>query len=280
MLEEARGGLSIYIDVKHPEIVKLERLGISTLLYSMATEFCREYLGLALRAKSPKFFGSGALNIDEVMKRRAELWRIEVADIAVDARGQATTERSGRSAAHFGGYGVPQIVTSASITKLEVGGSGSASINAASPEPVGDEKILRIVDVSGALGIDGYYFRIMDAPARAFGNEIRTMKEVYVFWFGNRVTYVFSDGVNTAFHYELRLDRFIRVDGDAGGTMRLERPIQEFGAAMFVQIPEKLEPFVVPTSQSDVLVTVNYDWIDLNRGSAVLAEGELAAAPQ
>jgi hypothetical protein len=83
--------------------------------------------------------------------------------------------------------------------------------------------------------------------------------------FGNRVTYVFSDGVETG------LNAFVTVDGDAGGTVRLSRPIQEFGNAMFVEIPEKLEPFLVPAPGKDIYVTVNYDWIDLKKGETFLA---------
>ena len=136
--------------------------------------------------------------------------------------------------------------------------------------PSREQRILKIVDLSGNLGIGGYYFRIMDAPAKAFGDDIQTMSEVFAFWFGNRVTYVFSDGVSTAFHYELRLNAFVKVDGDAGGTMRLTKPIQEFGGAMFVEIPEKLEPFIVPSQGQEIVVSVNYDWIDLQKGEAIL----------
>lgn len=269
--------LIINVDVKHPEIVKLEKIGISPMLYSMATEFCREYLSSVLKAKSPKFFGSGALNIDEIMKRRAELWKIEAVDIAVDPRGDAP-----KTTGHFGGVGIPQVVSSASIAQIEVGvptaateGGVPEAAGAATTEtadlPTAEQKILKIVDRSGSLGVEGYYFRIMDAPAKTFGNEIQTMTEVFAFWFGNRVTYVFSDGVETAFHYELRLNSFVTVDGDAGGTMRLSKPIQEFGNAMFVEIPEKLEPFLVPAPGKDVYVTVNYDWIDLKKGETFLA---------
>jgi molecular chaperone HtpG len=260
------GRLSIYVDVRHPEVAKLAQLGFSPMLYSMATEFCREYLSSVLKAKSPKFFGSGALNLDEIMKRRAELWKIEAADIALDPRGEAP-----RQTAHLGGFGLPQIVTSASITHIEVGAQGTEGARAAEdPTPGREQKILKIVDLSGKLGIEGYYFRIMDAPAKTFGNEIQTMTEVFAIWFGNRVTYVFSDGVSTAFHYELRLNSFVKVDGDAGGTMRLTKPIQEFGQAMFVKIPEKLEPFIIPGPGKEVFVTVNYDWIDLKQGKTLL----------
>jgi hypothetical protein len=270
------GRLAIFVDVRHPEVAKLEQLGVSLLLYSMATEFCREYLGSVLKTKSPKFFGTGALNIDEILKRRAELWKIEAANIAIDARGQAprgSGHLGGHFGGHFGGIGLQQVVDTTSITEVEVGGPVAADAAANPTEAPGqDQKILRIVDASGQLGIGGYYFRIMDAPAKTFGNEIQTMSEVFAFWFGNRVTYVFSDGVRTAFHYELRLNSFVKVDGDAGGTIRLSKPIQEFGGAMFVEIPDKLESFIVPAPGKEVLVTVNYDWMDLSQGKAILAD--------
>lgn len=264
------GRLTIHIDVRHPEVSKLHQLGFSPVLYSMATEFCREYLSTVLKSNSPKFFGSGALNIDEIIRRREELWKIEAADIAVDPRGEAP-----RQTAHYGGVGIAQVVTSAGIAHMEVGAPGSDKEPTVEPAqvPGRDQKILKIIDLSGTLGIAGCYFRIMDAPAKTFGNEIQTMTEVFAFWFGNKVTYVFSDGIRTAFQYELRLDAFVLVDGDAGGTVRLSRPIQQFGSAMFVEIPETLERFLVPTPERDVFVTVNYDWIDLSEGKALLAGG-------
>jgi hypothetical protein len=181
----------------------------------MATEFCREYLSSVLKAKSRKFFGTGALNVDEIMKRRAESWKIEAVDIAIDQRGDAP-----RTIGHYGGVGIPQVVSSTSIAQVEVGaptevGEAAAGETVDVPTvdvPTREQKILRIVDRSGSLAIDGYNFRMMDAPAKTFGNEIQTMTEMFAFWFGNRVTYVFSDGVETAFHYELRLNSFVTVD--------------------------------------------------------------------
>jgi len=259
--------LVINVDIRHPEIAKLERIGVSPMLFSMATEFCREYLSSVLKTKSPKFFGTGALNIDEIMKRRAELWRIEEGDIAIDPRGVAA-----KTTGHYGGVGIPQLVSSTSITQVEVAAPTTAftSTQVIAEAPAREQKLLRIIDRSGSLGIAGYYFRIMDAPAKTFGNEIQTMTEMFAFWFGNRVTYVFSDGVETAFHYELRLNSFVTVDGDAGGTVRLSKPIQEFDKAMFVEIPDKLEPFLVPAPGKDIYVTVNYDWIDLKKGRTFL----------
>jgi hypothetical protein len=67
-------GIEIIVDVRHSEITKLRSLGITSLLYSLIAAFCQEYLGPTLRKHSPKFFGSGALNVDLLAKKRSELW--------------------------------------------------------------------------------------------------------------------------------------------------------------------------------------------------------------
>ena len=74
-LSDARGDgpLEIAVDVRHPEIAKLRKLEFGPLLYSLIGTFCREYLSLALRKRSPKFFGSGAVNLDSLEKKRSEL---------------------------------------------------------------------------------------------------------------------------------------------------------------------------------------------------------------
>ena len=46
--------IEIFIDVRHPEIAKLEDLGYSQLLYSLIATFCREYLGSSLKKWSPR----------------------------------------------------------------------------------------------------------------------------------------------------------------------------------------------------------------------------------
>ncbi len=68
--EDARRPLEIFIDVRHQEISKLRSLGFSPLLNSLIAAFCREYLGTSLRKISPKFFGSGAVNLEMLAKKR------------------------------------------------------------------------------------------------------------------------------------------------------------------------------------------------------------------
>ena len=102
--------LTIYVDVRHSEITKLERLGISPLLMSMIAAFCREYLGSTLRSRSPKFFGSGAVNLDWLAKRRSEFWLLLTDEIQVLSQG---TQR--------------QVVRSSDVQVVHAGSVGSGN---------------------------------------------------------------------------------------------------------------------------------------------------------
>ena len=84
-LREHGGGQppDILVDVRHPEITKLEVLGFTDILYSLISTFCREYLGPSLKKWSPRFFGDGALNLELLSKRRSELWILVKGDIGV-----------------------------------------------------------------------------------------------------------------------------------------------------------------------------------------------------
>ena len=75
--------LRIFVDVRHEDVKKLAQLGITPLFRSMVSAFCREYLGPTLRSRSPKFFGTGAVNMDWLARHRSESWVLLTDDIAV-----------------------------------------------------------------------------------------------------------------------------------------------------------------------------------------------------
>lgn len=269
------GKVKIYVDVRHKEIERLRPLEGSPLLYSMATEFCKEYLGNALKAKSPKFFGSGAMDFDELIKRRAEVWKLVEADVFTEIKGVDLTDSGTREAYRRNRAGIQETFVSTDIKSVEVGEvtapENDTGEEAADCDKKRTPKILRIIDKSGDVGIDGYYFKLMEGPAKAFGNDIQAMDESSLFWFGNRITYAFTDLQEVAFHYELRLQEIILVEMegakiDTGALVELDRPIQEYQGGMFLPIPRELEQYLVPTPQKEVLIRVNYDWFDLRRG--------------
>ena len=113
----------------------------------------------------------------------------------------------------------------------------------------------------------------MDGPAKAFGDDIQAMEESSTFWFGNRITYAFTDAKSIVFHYELRLQQIILVKSDteedeSTGIVQLKNPIHKYQNSIYFRIPEVLERYLVPTASVEILVRVNYDWFDLQRGKA------------
>jgi hypothetical protein len=68
-------------------MTKLEQLGLGGVFDSLVAAFTLEYLGTILRSRSPKFFGSGAVNLDLLPKRKSELWILAAGDVEVVHRG-------------------------------------------------------------------------------------------------------------------------------------------------------------------------------------------------
>jgi len=250
--------LTIYVDVRHAEINKLEKLGISSLFTSMVAAFCREYMGVTLRSRSPKFFGSGAVNLDWLAKRRSELWVLLTSDIEVLTQG---TQR--------------QVVRSSDVQVVHAGGSGFASSTAteASEGSIGREpKLIRIEGVEEFEHLSGYYLRIPTAASMAYGDVIQQCESRAAVWAGNKIVLVASDTISTAFQFEIRLDRIIVTSGGtgpvAGGAEELDRPLQALSGGLYFPVPRPLEPFLVPSGSHEIRIEVRCDWIDFTSARA------------
>lgn len=256
--------LTIYVDVRHAEITKLEKLGISPLLMSMVAAFCREYLGATLRSRSPKFFGSGAVNLDWLAKRRSELWVLLTDDIHVLTQG---TQR--------------QIVRSSDVQVVHAGGTviGHAELEGASGS---EPKLVRIEGSDDFTDLSGYYLRIPTPAATAYGDVIQQCDIRGAVWAGNKVLLVASDAISTAFQFEIRLDRIIATPGESGpvvgGAQEIERPLQALFSGLYFPIPHPLEPFLVPSNGKEIRIEVRCDWTDFTSARAWEARTEPVSA--
>ena len=262
-VKEHVGGkpLDIYVDVRHPEIAKLEGLGFSQLLYSLIGTFCREYLGPSLKKWSPRFFGDGALNLELLAKRRSELWVLLKDDIGVVHKG-----------------GKREVVSRQDVQVVNVGGG--------QPQPArqGEQKqkprLLHIVDEGGQTGLSGYYVRLPDMAFRAYGDLLPECDSRGLVWVGNKITYNLSDTVSTAFQYEIRLDEVVAAD--VGGTRRaegaveLDRPLQELFEGLYFPIPQPLERFLVPKGKEEIRLELHCDWLDMRTARHWAADEEAA----
>ncbi len=266
--------VTVYIDVRHQEIKRLNTLEGSSFLYSMANEFCKEYLASSLKTKSHKFFGNGSIDFDELIKKRAELWKLAEGDIFtfVPEVGDASAINDVADISR-NTQGIRDVFKNTDIKTVEV---GQEKYDQTQEEDVVSEgepapKILLLIDRSKGLDIGGFYFKLMDGPAKAFRDDIQAMEESSVFWFGNRITYAFTDAKNIAFHYELRLQQIIIPSLDINGkeipsVIQLMNPIQEYQGSMYFRIPQVIDSYLIPTGGVEILVRVNYDWFDLRRG--------------
>ncbi len=240
--------LDIYVDVRHPEIAKLQELGFSQILYSLITTFCHEYLGPSLKKWSPRFFGDGALNLDLLSKRRSELWILLKDDIGV-------VRKSGQR----------QIVTRSDVHVVNVGGGQSPQAQAEPNRP--KPRILQIVDDQGATGLDGFYVRLPASAFNAYGDLLPECESRGVVWAGNKIEYVVSDTVSAAFKYEIRLDEVVSaaINGEtrAEGALPLDRPLQELYEGLYFPVPAPLERFLVPRGNSEIRLELYCDWFDI-----------------
>jgi len=65
--------LTLYVDVRHPRYRNSISSGSRHILFLVAALFASIWAPFSV-AGSPKFFGSGAVNLDFLAKRKSELW--------------------------------------------------------------------------------------------------------------------------------------------------------------------------------------------------------------
>lgn len=236
--------LRIYVDVRHPEIGKLSRLGMTSLFRSLVSEFCREYLGPTLRSRSPKFFGSGALNLDWLAQHRSEAWLLLTNDIAVVSRAVRR-----------------QVVTATDIHVVSAT-SKDTTTEPNNPEP----KLVRIIEGGEDFqALDGFYLRIPNSATDAYGDVIIASDDHGAVWMGNKVLLLASDAISTAFQFEIRLDQLM-VDAHTGalsqGAVVVERSIQQLFGGLYFPLPTELESHLVPVGSQAIRIEVRCDWLD------------------
>ena len=239
--------VEIFVDVRHSEVTKLEPLGYTSILYSLMSKFCHEYLGPSLKKWSPRFFGDGALNLESLWKRRSELWVLAKDDIG-EIRKSALRE----------------VVTHSDIQMVNVA-RGKNEIVPVPNKP--DPRILRIIDEIGVPDLARYYIRIPDTAFRAYGDLLQSCDSRGIVWAGNKITYVASDTVSAAFQYEIRLDAIVitEVSGmpRSEGAIELKESLQEIFEGIYFPIPSTLESFLVPMGDKEIRLELHCDWIDM-----------------
>ena len=111
-------------------------------------------------------------------------------------------------------------------------------------------------------GLFGYYLRIPKATTVAYGDVIQQLEDRAAIWGGDKITLFASDGISTAFQFEVRLDQLITLAEGNTGAAPLERPVQALFDGLYFPIPRVLEGHLVPVSSQEIRIAVHCEWTD------------------
>lgn len=240
--------LRVFVDVRHEDIFKLSRLGMTSLFRSMVSAFCREYLGPTLRSRSPKFFGNGAVNLDWLVRNRSETWVLLTDDITVVNRA------------------VRRQVVTASDVRVITASDRNGAVQEVADEGNTEPKLVKIIGGGEDFGeLNGYYLRIPNSASEAYGDLIIASDDHGAVWVGNKVLLVASDGISTAFQIEIKLDQLLIVPGAdslSQGAVEIDRSIQQLFEGLYFPLPRDLEGILVPVGDQKIRVEVWCDWLD------------------
>lgn len=275
------GDVMVYLDTRHGELMKLKPLASSSLFWSMIEVFCREYLGETLRRQSPKFFGSGAIDLDAFAKGKTEWWDLVIGDIEVSRLG--SKDSTGRSST----VGRPMIVGHQDIAQVRISsGGGVVETPTLSSEAAGRKtasKLLHLVDERGSTpNLSGYYLRLPEAASLAFGDIIRSFQTFAAIWYANRVTWQGTDCKSTAFLFDVTLDRMVADPSGALSQGSLELPpaqVMTYKEQVYFFIPPSLQDRIVPTKTGDLRrIELRNELVDFSRARSWTAKESVASS--
>ena len=245
--DETGKRLTVFVDTRHAEVMKLEGLGITPLFRSMIVAFCREYLAPTLRSHSPKFFGSGAVNLDWLAKKRSELWVLLSKDIDVQRRAAQK-----------------QVVRRSDVQVVRTGASDISDTQADQQQR--RPKLIKIEGSDEFSDLSGYYIRIPSRASEAYGDVIQQCASRCAVWAGNKILLVASDEISSAFQIDIHLDQLITSgpsgDRTHGGSSQENRPLQSIYEGLYFPIASELEAYLVPSGDDEVRLEIDCEWID------------------
>ena len=243
---KGRQSVDVFVDVRHSEVAKLRVLGFTAVFYSLVAAFCREYLGPSLKKWSPRFFGDGAINIEVVARRKSELWVLLNDDIRVVRRGE--------------------VVRRADVHTVRIGGDGRGTMGQVDEEGT-EPRIIQIVGDVGASEVAGYYIRLPNSAFLAYGDLVQECDSLGVVWAGNKLVYIASDTISSAFQYEIRLDELAIVETGGGrrveGAMEIEAALQSMFGGLYFFVPGVLQRFLIPQGSQQIRIRLYSEWTDL-----------------
>jgi hypothetical protein len=226
--DATEGKLELYVDLRHPQVTKLHGLP-PTLMTPAARYFCLELIGDALRKASPRFFSNGSPTFANFLKSHAEKWILVRSEIIEFSHRDIHEVR-------------PDEVWR--------------------PAPGHAPKIVYVRPGWGD-GLSGYYLRMPGGLVKGMMNEIQDLPLRAATWINNLIVLMVSDGVDTSFSIQIKLDSLV-LDSDGGrglpASTVIDLRLLEVYGELYFPIPSKIEPSLVPDSK-EIRINVSYDFL-------------------
>ena len=188
------------------------------------------------------------MNLDWLAKNRSETWILLTDDIAVVNRA------------------VRRDVVRAGDVRVVTASPGAGHIQTNASDEGIEPKLVKIVGAGDDFaGLDGYYLRIPNSASVAYGDVIVASEDHGAVWMGNKILLLASDGLSSAFQFEVRLDRLL-LTADATslsqGAVAIESSIQQLFEGLYFPLPSELEEYLVPSGNQEIRIEVLCDWLD------------------
>jgi hypothetical protein len=261
------GKTIVFLDTRHGEFQKLKPLGYSTLLTSMIEAFCREYLSDTLKRQSTKFFGTGAVDFDSYSKSHIELWELLASDIEIST---ISSPNKNAKAGYRGSGARISVMKSSDISQVTITkNEGVKEEEAKENESTkSSPKILQIIDETKNTGLEGYYIKLPQTATNAFGDLIKTFPSFVVVWFANRITWQVSDLHNSAFLFDIALDKIITSTSDgklSHGSEELSTlKIHSYSNSLYLFVSFPIVDFIIPKdNENPIKLEIRHELVDI-----------------
>jgi hypothetical protein len=224
-----KGKLELYVDLHHPQVTKLHNLP-PTLITPAARHFCLELIGDALRKASPRFYSDGSSAFADFFRNHAEEWIL--------VRGEIIE-----------------------FDRRDIHEVGPDEVWM--PAPGSAPKVV-YVRPGWYDGFLGYYLRMPGGLVKGFMNEIQDLPLRAATWIGNLIVLIVSDGIDTSFGIQIKLDSLVLDSEGARGrpaSTVIEPALLDVYGELYFPIPKEIEPSLIPEALTPIRISLSYDFL-------------------
>jgi len=99
---------------------------------------------------------------------------------------------------------------------------------------------------------------------KGFMNEIQDLPLRAATWIGNLIVLIVSDGIDTSFGIQIKLDSLVLDSEGARGrpaSTVIEPALLDVYGELYFPIPKEIEPSLIPEALTPIRISLSYDFL-------------------